>query len=99
MLYEVITQECCHCVLRKSAIMTYSEGVEYYKNRVQREFFMKNGKKVMKYFQFSTRRITFNQDLYVLLIIEDLTELVGKDEHIRQQQELIRKLKSESACR
>jgi len=88
--------DCCNCQLRKSAIMTYSEGVEYYKNRIQREFFQKNGKKVLKYLQFSTRRISFNQDTYVMLILDDLTDLILKEEFIREQKQMIQKLRRES---
>ncbi len=85
------TEHCSICQLRKSAIMTYSDGVEYYKNRIEREFFLKNGKKVLKHLQYSTRRISFNQDKYVLLIIDDLTELVTKEDLIQKQNDLLKK--------
>lgn len=89
------TDQCGNCELRKAAILTYCEGVEYYKNRVQRQFYLKNGKKVLKYLQFSTRRVTFNQDPYVLMIIDDLTDLLLKDDLIQEQHALIQRLREQ----
>ena len=89
--------QCCNCELRKAAILTYCEGVEFYKNRLQREFLRRDGTKVRKYLQFSTRRVRFNQDPYVLLIIEDLTDLILKEDLIREQQHLIEQLRQEDA--
>ena len=89
------TEQCCSCLLRKAAIMTYAEGVIYHKNRIRREFFTKDGKKVMKHLQYSTRRISFNQDNYVMVIIDDLTDLVEKDELIKQQESLIRGMREQ----
>ena len=56
----------------------------------------KTGKKVLKYLQFSTRRISFNQDTYVMLILDDLTDLILKEEFIREQKQMIQKLRRES---
>lgn len=89
-------EQCGHCQLRKAAIMTYSRGVEYYKNRIQRDFFTIHGERVPKFLQFSTRKISFNGDNYVMMIIDDLTELVSKDEFIKEQQSLIQKLEAGS---
>lgn len=88
------TEKCRSCELRKAAIMTYCEGVEYYKNRIHRDFFLRNGKKVRKILQFSTRLVRFNQDPYVLLILDDLTDLILKEDLIREQQLLIRELQA-----
>jgi nitrogen fixation/metabolism regulation signal transduction histidine kinase len=91
------TSQCCTCELRKCGIMTYAEGVEFHKVRITKDFFRNDNTKSTRHLQFSTRSITFNQDRYVIVIVEDITALIQQRETIYQQQKLIDRMKEEMA--
>jgi hypothetical protein len=70
------TSQCKTCSLRVSAMKSYSDGVFIYKEKISREFYTTDHKKVMKHLEFSTRVFEFEQERYVILIIDDITPLV-----------------------
>lgn len=69
------TTMCQYCSLRESALLSYTEGKNIYKERLDREFYKTNFQKVMKHLQFSSRVFYFKKERYIILIIEDITHL------------------------
>ena len=68
------TSNCAKCVLRDSLIKAFTEKIPAYKELLEREFFV-DGKKVLKYFQYTTKYVRFNNNEMVLIIVDDITEL------------------------
>jgi len=65
---------CGKCVLRGSLIKAFTEKIPAYKELLEREFFV-DEKKVLKYFQYTTKYVRFNNNEMVLIIVDDITEL------------------------
>lgn len=86
------TSHCAHCELRESALISYSENKSIYKQKVSREFYMHDGKKVMKHLQFSTRCFDFEKDKYIILIIDDVTELVDTQNALKEKEQRLKEL-------
>ncbi len=76
------TSNCEGCSLRKDALMSYSQKKAIYKQRLDRYFYKTDQTRVLKHLQYSTRHFYFENDQYIIVIIEDITRLV-------QQQSLI----------
>lgn len=72
------TTRCCSCELRESALISYIENKEIFKEHVVRPYFTYEGKKVDKHLQFSTRIFNYNDEKYVIMIIEDVTKWYNK---------------------
>jgi hypothetical protein len=70
------TSRCSTCSLRISALNTYTTGTDIYKEKISREFYTNDLKKELKQLQFSTRVFNFENDRYIILIIDDVTNLV-----------------------
>jgi hypothetical protein len=70
------TSHCRICSLRESALKTYINGIVVYKEIISREFYISKHKKELKHLQFSTRIFNFEDEKYILLIINDITPLV-----------------------
>lgn len=81
------TTHCCDCDLRKNAMISYSEKKAIYKQRIDREFYRTDFQKVLKHLQYSTRHFVFEKDNYIILIVEDITQLVDQQIIIDLQQE------------
>lgn len=72
------TSKCCSCELRESALISYLENKPIYKEHVIRPYFTYEGKKVDKHLQFSTRIFTYNNEKYVIILIEDISKWYKK---------------------
>lgn len=70
------TSNCHSCPLRESVLISYYKDKPVYKELISREFYMHDGEKVLKRLQFSTRSFKFQEDKYIILCIDDITELV-----------------------
>ena len=70
------TSYCNSCSLRESALISYYENKPIFKDKISREFYMQDGKKTLKYLQFSTRCFKFNNERYIIMIIDDITRLM-----------------------
>ena len=86
------TSNCKYCKLRESGIMSYLDKKAVYKERLDREFFKTNGKKVLKHLQFSTKPFEFKKEYYIVIVIEDITTLVNQEKLIKFQQNKIEDL-------
>lgn len=69
------TSRCGSCDLRISAMESYTNDVVIFKDKITRPFFKKTGEKVDKDLQFSTRLFVYNNEKFIIVIIEDITKL------------------------
>jgi len=69
------TSRCCNCELRLSAITSYMENRAVYKEFVERPFYRRSGEKIMKQLQFSTRVFTDKNEKYIIMIVEDISNI------------------------
>jgi len=71
------TSKCCSCELRISAITSYNENKVVYKQSISKPFFDYNNRKVNKELQFSTRLFEFDDEKYIIMMVEDISKLTG----------------------
>ncbi len=71
------TSNCSGCIFRSALISTFMTHQPVLRRKMSRRFFIKN-KVYQKYFEFTTRFITFQEKDMVLIILDDITE---KEEH------------------
>lgn len=83
------TSHCNSCILREAAFFSYLNEMPINKNKLSRNFYQKGNKKVMKHLQFSTRVFFYKLDKYVVLIIDDITELINQQVIIEEQKGII----------
>ena len=69
--------KCCTCDLRVSALNSYINDEVIFKKHIKRPFYTKDGIKVQKDLQFSTRLFRFQGDKYIMLIVEDISPLLS----------------------
>lgn len=81
------TSQCTNCELRISAMQSYLNNVNIYKQRVCRPYYTTEGKKVIKDLQFSTRLFHFDKEKYVLMLIEDISPLVELEKKVKKMEE------------
>ncbi|OFX51411.1 MAG: hypothetical protein A2046_04410 [Bacteroidetes bacterium GWA2_30_7] len=73
------TTFCNCCELRISAIESYLNDKPIFKERITRPYYDKNNIKVIKHLQFSTRLFLFDNERYIIMIIDDITNLCVKN--------------------
>jgi sigma-B regulation protein RsbU (phosphoserine phosphatase) len=71
------TSHCDYCDLRISALDSYMNNKFIYKKHFSRPFYNTHNQKVIKHLQFSTNIFHFKNDKYIILLIEDITELTN----------------------
>jgi hypothetical protein len=86
------TSQCKYCELRESALFSYIDKKPVYKQKISREFYKSNSQKVMKHLEFSTRPFLFDNEYYVIMIIEDITENVNLSKLLEYQNDKISEL-------
>jgi len=69
------TSNCQHCTLRDSLLKALTNKVPTYKAQLIRKFYI-NNQAITKYFLYSSKYITFNNEEMALVIIDDNTELM-----------------------
>jgi len=82
------TSKCGQCVLHNSLMETLLESVPANRRRLERIFYI-NGKPVLKYLEFSARRIRFRGRDMTLVIIYDLTAAERQKRELEHKQEQI----------
>ncbi|MBN1926529.1 MAG: hypothetical protein JW798_11905 [Prolixibacteraceae bacterium] len=88
------TKHCKHCEIRKDALFSYTNNKAVYNKQVSREFFMNNGKKAMKHLRYSIRTFRHNRDQYIMVIVNDVTQLMNQTSIIREQEVRISELQT-----
>ncbi len=69
-----LTTNCERCELRTSIIKSFTEHVPVYKMPLVREFDI-CGKRLLKHFTFTTKYATYLGQEYVLVLVDDVTEI------------------------
>lgn len=69
------TSNCQHCTLRDSLLKAFTNKVSTYKAQLIRKFYI-NHQEITKYFLYSSKYVTFNNQEMVLVIVDDITELM-----------------------
>jgi hypothetical protein len=68
------TSRCKECEMRIAALTSYAENKAIYKDNIVRPFFDYNGNKIDKHLQFSTRLFVYNNEKYIIMIVDDITK-------------------------
>lgn len=76
------TSKCDNCEIRIAGLTSYVNNEVIYKDKITRPFFNYENQKIDKHLQFSTRLFRFKREKYVLLIIEDITNLVELEKKV-----------------
>jgi sigma-B regulation protein RsbU (phosphoserine phosphatase) len=69
------TTHCNNCELRLAAFDSYLNNKTIYKEKITRPFMNKNFEKENKDLQFSTRLFVYKGEKYIIMIIEDITNI------------------------
>jgi hypothetical protein len=70
------TSMCRTCELRISALNSYASNEAIFNEKITKPFFNFDGVKVEKHLQYSTRLFPYQKEKYIIMILEDITELV-----------------------
>ena len=71
------TSNCNNCELRVTALESYVNRKPVYRKKLSREFYKKDGSKDLKHLQFSVLPFYFKEEYYIIVIVEEITELVN----------------------
>ncbi len=71
------TSMCSSCELRLAAMESYLDDIAVYKEHIQRPYFNYEGDKIDKDLQFSTRLFKYNNEKFIIMIVEDITKLLN----------------------
>jgi sigma-B regulation protein RsbU (phosphoserine phosphatase) len=80
------TSHCGRCELRIASMESYLNDEAIYKDHVRRPFFDRNNKKKMKDLQFSTRLFKYRDEKFIVMLVEDITEVVALKAMSNRQQ-------------
>jgi len=83
------TSECNTCSIRESALISYMNNTPIYKDLLSRDFYINGNKKIKKHLQFSTRLFYYKMDKYIVIILNDITDLTTQQILIKEQAGLI----------
>jgi len=73
------TSHCNSCELRLAALESYIDDRVVFKEKVKRPFFKNDGQRIEKMLQFSTRLFIYNNEKFIIMIIDDVTNCQGKN--------------------
>jgi two-component sensor histidine kinase len=68
------TSHCSLCALRRNILTSFTERVPVYRESLSRNFVIR-GRRVRKYFRFTTKYSVYREVEYVLVLVDDVTEL------------------------
>ena len=78
------TAHCKQCELRNSTTAAYDLNVHTYKQLLYREFYINNDR-LHKHFQYTVKQLNYKNDVYVVMIIDDVTESEAKKIELSQK--------------
>ena len=81
--------KCVYCELREAALFSYVSKKGSTKKQLSREFYNNKGTKEMRHLQFLTRVFNFKGQWFILVIVDDITDLIIKEKIIEYQQHLL----------
>jgi signal transduction histidine kinase len=88
------TTNCNTCVLRSSILNSFVQKIPSNKELLVREFYI-DEKKIIKYYQFSSRYIQYLGDEMVLIIVDDITEIERQKIQLKERNENLKKSNDE----
>lgn len=86
------TSHCHECNLRETALKAYANHSSYQNMQLIREFYTTEGKKEIKNLRFSVKPIYYEDCYYLLLIIDDITNVVEDNSLQKLQQNYLKRL-------
>lgn len=78
------TPNCEFCELRNSSNAVFDYEKDTYKQLMFREFYINNSR-LPKYFQYSSKQLSYNNHNFVIMIVDDVTENENKKNEISQK--------------
>jgi len=84
------TTQCDNCELRNNIITSFTEKVPVYKCRLDRDFNV-CGTMVRKHFVFTTKYASYQGQEYVLVLVDDCTDLIVAQENLSRKNEQLEK--------
>lgn len=90
------TSYCSKCNLRKDILKTMSDKVPTYRNKLSRDFYTSQTKST-KHFLYSTKFIQYHGKKYILIIVDDNTELENQKKKLIQQNEALKSLNEQKS--
>lgn len=78
------TDKCSDCELRVTALESYLNHKPVYRKKLSREFYKIDHNKELKHLQFSVLPFYFKQEYYIVVIVEEITELINLRELLSQ---------------
>jgi len=90
------TSNCKNCILKKDILRTMLEKVPTNKKKLSRDFYS-NVQKETKHFLYSTRHIQFYGKEYILIIVDDHTELETSKKKLEEQNDTLKVLNEQKS--
>jgi sigma-B regulation protein RsbU (phosphoserine phosphatase) len=84
------TSKCKFCELRKDALYSYVNDEPVFNKMLSREFYRTDSAKVMRHLRYSIRSFKKDGNQYIMLIINDVTQLQNQLQLIIQQEKIIK---------
>jgi serine phosphatase RsbU (regulator of sigma subunit) len=78
------TAYCHQCELRNSASAAYDQNKHTFKQLLFREFYI-NNTRLQKHFQYTVKQLNYHNDVYVVMIVDDVTESETKKIELSQK--------------
>ncbi len=91
------TTNCKNCKLRNDILANMSEKVPTNNRKLTREFYTDQFTKETKHFLYSTRHIQYNEKEYILVIVDDHTELENQKEKLEEQNGSLKSLNEQKS--
>ncbi|MUP40069.1 sensor histidine kinase [Labilibaculum euxinus] len=90
------TSQCKNCKLRSDLLLTMCQKVPTNDKKLTRGFYSNNQKET-KHFLYSTRHIQYGGNEYILVILDDHTELENSRNKLEEQNEILRVLNEQKS--
>ncbi|MFA9372505.1 MAG: ATP-binding protein [Labilibaculum antarcticum] len=90
------TSHCKNCILKKDILQTMSEKVPTNKRKLSRDFYS-DIQKETKHFLYSTRYIQYYGKEYILVIVDDHTELESHKKKLEEQNNTLQVLNEQKS--
>lgn len=85
------TEYCQDCILRASFIESFTKNIITYHKKLIRHFYI-NDKKTLKYFEYTTKKISYKKEKMILVIINDVTQVEEQKAKLKEQNKTLEKL-------
>lgn len=79
------TSNCGKCELRKAIVQALAKDMPTFRQRLVRRFFI-GGRPILKYFNFTTKKILHSGQEVVLVIVDDITTIEEQKESLLRKQ-------------